>query len=309
MVRICVRFRGPSCRLSVHRQYRGHRTACGLVTGRVWRRAGTDLGDGGYCCEQRMVAKPPWASSQRAMQCQCGTLISALWWVDWGKGLEVCGARAPRIRGIEQPSQMAFTYCHFSHQDVQLSLPPCEGLWPPIAQTKAVTASTPQRTAIKMITIAAHICTRAMRCSLQAHRLGTASHLRRSFSTRSSASSILSNKTLPTNEIGKVHDFVPFSNPGRGYDQASSVSTAAGTNCSRILEAEHKFAFDSRKADQEFIQAFIKRYHTKYAPFQRMPSQHIRDEYRFRSLLSPDCRFANATADGELRKISTSIRS
>jgi hypothetical protein len=160
-----------------------------------------------------------------------------------------------------------------------------------------------------MITIAAHICTRAMRCSLQAHRLGTASHLRRSFSTRSSASSILSNKTLPTNEIGKVHDFVPFSNPGRGYDQASSVSTAAGTNCSRILEAEHKFAFDSRKADQEFIQAFIKRYHTKYAPFQRMPSQHIRDEYRFRSLLSPDCRFANATADGELRKISTSIRS
>lgn len=112
MVRICVRFRGPSCRLSVHLQYRGHRTACGLVTGRVWRRAGTDLGDGGYCCEQRMVAKPPWASSQRAMQCQCGTLISALWWVDWGKGLEVCGARAPRIRGIEQPSQMAFTYCH-----------------------------------------------------------------------------------------------------------------------------------------------------------------------------------------------------
>lgn len=133
-----------------------------------------------------------------------------------------------------------------------------------------------------MMSAATRIRTSVMRFPLQAARLSSLnrSTLRPqySFSTRSTTISNSPTKTLSIKGSGTAGDVAYKSRLEGGLAQSRSTSTSLGTNSCRTLEAEHNFAFDSGRADHDFIKAFVKRCYAKCASFQRMPTLHISDE-------------------------------
>ncbi|KAJ4381063.1 hypothetical protein N0V86_003410 [Didymella sp. IMI 355093] len=59
-----------------------------------------------------------------------------------------------------------------------------------------------------------------------------------------------------------------------------------GTKRYHTLEAEHKFMFDSSKADHEFIKTFVKLCYSRCTSFQRRPTLHFSDNYYFSNAIS-----------------------